>query len=472
MERLSENISENICRLDQALMRDTAVQIKMTAFEAGLRKCAYYYLDGIADSYRLVLMQYAFQTQENTEEETVEDFAKKRLAANDYRTEQDLTMLAKAVLKGDVVLLADGFDTAFILDLKRPPTRGIQEPDKSKTLRGPHEGFCENLILNLALIRRRVRSADLQYKQYELGEATQTDVAMLYMSGKADDKTVRQLDRRLSSIHLKALSMAQETVAEQLFPGIIKRLNPFPKVRFTERPDTAAAMLLEGKILILCDNSPSAIVLPVSLFDFFEETDDYYFPIPTGTYMRLVRFFVFLATVYLAPFWLLATKNTDILPSLFQFVGKIEGEYTLPIFLQLLIIEFAIDGLRLASLNTPSSLSNSLSIVGGLLLGDYAVKSGWFVPQTILYSAFTAMANFVPSNLELGYSFKFQRMSLILLTEFFGLWGLIGGSVFFFVLLAFTKSVDGKNYLYPLIPFDGKALLKIFIRTGSGREEE
>lgn len=471
MEKLCRNLAENITALDQLLDRKNIPQIKLTRFQAGGKECCFYFMDGLVDHYRLVLLQSTGMEQKVLDEENMDSFAKRVFSSSDHQCESHIPSLIKAILKGATVLLAEGYDSAMIVDAKKPPARSIQEPDKSKTLRGSHEGFCENIILNLALIRRRIRSNKLKMIPHELGDDTKTDVSILYLQGKADEKTVEKINTRLQSINTKAVSMAQESIAEYLFAGLGRKLNPYPKLRFTERPDTAAAMLLEGKILILCDNSPSAIVLPVSLFDFFEETDDYYFPVLTGTYMRLIRFFVFLATVYLAPLWLLATQNAERLPSLFHFVGKLEDGYSLPIYLQLLVIEFAIDGLKLASLNTPSTLSNSLSVVGGLLLGDYAVKSGWFLPQSILYSAFTAMANFVPSNLELGYCFKFQRIALILLTHFCGLWGLISGSAFFLLLLAFTKTLDGKSYLYPLFPFDGKALLKIFFRSSHGREQ-
>ncbi|MBE6592211.1 MAG: spore germination protein [Ruminococcaceae bacterium] len=429
-------------------------------------------IDGLVDTQRLSLLQYALQNHVGDLPSDAESFAKELVCIHEYSLSHSPDEIEKLLFSGMTVLLSPHLDRAVMIGIRKPPTRSISEPDKAKTLRGPHEGFCENIIINLALVRRRIRSAALNVKKYVIGEETRTDVCLLYMDTKADKGLVKKLDAILSSIKVKALGMTQESLASQLFGDTFSRLDPYPKLRYTERPDTVSAMLLEGKLVILCDTSPSAMILPVSLFDFFEESDDYYFPILTGSYMKIVRLLVYLATVYLAPLWLVATKNTDILPSLLSFVGKVEGEYTLPIFLQLLIIEFAVDGLKLASLNTPSALSNSLSVVGGLLLGDYAIKSGWFIPQTILYSAFTAMANFVPSNLELGYCFKFQRMILIVAAELFGLWGIASVSLIFFLLLAFTKRLDGKSYLYPLIPFSGKAFFKMFFKTSKGREEE
>ena len=205
--------------------------------------------------------------------------------------------------------------------------------------------------------------------------------------------------------------------------------------------------------------------------DFFEETDDYYFPPITASYLRMVRFLIFLSSIFLIPIWLLATRNMQSIPEHLRFIFAEEG-YSVPLFLQFLIIELAIDGLKMASLNTPSVLAGSFSVIGGLLLGEFAVKSGWFVPQTILYSAFTAIANYVPNNYELGYSFKFIRISLILLVDFLGLWGLIGGSAFWFLVLISTRNIAGKGYLYPLFPFDKKAFSRIFFRHTKGRERQ
>ena len=201
-----------------------------------------------------------------------------------------------------------------------------------------------------------------------------------------------------------------------------------------------------------------------SLFDFFEEADDYYFPPITASYLRIVRALIFLAAVLLIPIWLLAIREQDALPDNFRFILTLE-EHAVPLFLQFLIIEFSIDGLKMASMNTPSTLSGSFSVIGGLLLGEFAVKSGWFVPQTILYSAFTGIANFIPTSIELSYSFKLIRITLILLVEFFGLWGLIAGTMSLLTALLLNHTIDGRRrYLYPLFPFNWKVLKRQLFR--------
>ncbi len=377
---------------------------------------------------------------------------------------------AEAVLKGSASLAIEGLEKMILLDVRSFTTRDIGEPNKDRTLRGPHIGMNESLEGNLVQIRRYLRTSQLKTERFLLGTQIKNEVVILSMEGKENPALLKRIRKKLETSTLPNLSMTQETLAALLFPQKkLSVLNPFPRVRFTERPDVVAATLMEGKVAVLCDNSPSAMILPECLFDFFEETDDYYFPPITATYLRIVRVFVFLASIFLIPIWLLVVQYKNNLPAAFSFI-LINQDYSVPLFLQFILIEFAIDGLKMASLNTPDSLSSSFSMIGGLLLGEFAVKSGWFVPQTILYSAFTGIANFIPSNFELGYSFKFMRISLILLVEFLGLWGLLGGTLFWLLVLISTRSITGKGYLYPVFPFDAKGIAKIFVRTTKGRE--
>ena len=261
--------------------------------------------------------------------------------------------------------------------------------------------------------------------------------------------------------------MGHESLAELLIKQ--RWYNPFPKIRYTERPDAAAAQLLEGSVLILCDNSPEVMVLPSTIFDFMQETNDFYFPPLTGTYIRFVRHLVFWSTLFLVPTWFLLVRNPEMIPAWLDFIIPRETG-RIPIFVQILLVEFMIDGLRLASMNTPSMLSNSLSVVGGLILGDFAVSIGWLIPEVILYMAFVSIANFTQRSYELGYAFKFLRNGLMILIQFLNFIGLAIGVVAIAVLLLSNKTVNGRrSYLYPLIPFNAKALLSLFVRLRKDR---
>ena len=257
--------------------------------------------------------------------------------------------------------------------------------------------------------------------------------------------------------------MGHESLAECLIPN--KWYNPFPKIRTTERPDSAVAQLLEGSVLIICDNTPEVMVLPTTIFDFLQETNDFYFPPLTGSYLRIVRYTVFLLTLLLIPTWYLLINNAQILPQWLVFIVP-RDTGRLPILVQLILVEFLIDGLRMASMNTPDMLSNSLSIVGGLILGDFAVEIGWLIPEVILYMAFVAIANFTQRNYELGYAFKFMRIIVLLLTAIFNVWGYIGGLILVAVLICTNKTINGKRrYTYPLFPFNARAFKSMIIRV-------
>ena len=265
--------------------------------------------------------------------------------------------------------------------------------------------------------------------------------------------------------------MNQESLAECLYHR--KWFNPFPKLKHTERPDTAASALLEGNIIILVDNSPSAMILPTSIFDIVEEADDYYFPPVTGTYLRLSRFAITLMTYLLTPLFLLLMQNPEWIPQSFAFI-MVKDQVNIPILAQFLILELAIDGLRLAALNTPSMLTTPLSVIAALVLGEFSVNSGWFNAEVMLYMAFVAVSNYSQASFELGYALKFMRIITLILTALFNLFGFVAGVLITILSIALNRTLSGKSYLYPLIPFNGKQLFRRIFRiklgSQSGRE--
>ena len=273
------------------------------------------------------------------------------------------------------------------------------------------------------------------------------------------------LDRlitKIKSLDIAALSMNQQSLIEALYRK--RWLNPFPKVKYTERPDVAAAVCLKGNIVILVDNSPSALLIPTSIFDVLEEADDYYFPPITGTYMRVARYLISITSVFLTPLWLLALQNPQYVPEVFAFTLETEPVH-LPIFWQLIIIELCIDGLRLASLHTPNSLTSAIGIIGAIAFSQFAVDVGWFTTASTLYMAFVTIANYSQPNYELGFSLKYARFIMLVLTYAFNVIGFIGGVVILFILLLTNKTISGKSYLYPLIPFKPKELMKKLTRV-------
>ena len=288
------------------------------------------------------------------------------------------------------------------------------------------------------------------------------------MDGRVDTELLDRIKKRIENLRVDALTMNQESLAECIFP--YKWYNPFPKFKYSERPDTAAAQLLEGNIIILVDTSPAAMILPSSVFDIIEEADDFYFPPLTGTYLRLSRMTISLLGVILTPIWLLLMQNPEWIPESFQFLA-IKDAVNIPLIWQLLILEFSIDGLRLAALNTPSMLTTPLSVIAALVVGEFAANSGWFNSETMLYMAFVALSNYTQSSFELGYALKFMRLQLLILTSVFNLWGFIAGMVIFVLSILTNKTIAGKSYIYPILPFSLRELKRRFFRARLTPEE-
>ena len=213
----------------------------------------------------------------------------------------------------------------------------------------------------------------------------------------------------------------------------------------------------------MVDNSPAAIIVPTTLFDIIESADDYYFPVITGTYLRFSRLIINIVALLLTPTFLLLINNPESIPSWLQFI-RIKEVVNVPVLLQLLLLEFAIDGMRLAALNTPNMLSTPLSVIAGIVLGDFTVSSGWFNSEIMLYMAVVAIANYSQVNFELGYALKFFRIITMVFTAAFGVYGYAGGLILTCLCLAFNKTFAGKSYLYPLIPFNGKKLFERLFR--------
>ncbi|MBE6536002.1 MAG: spore germination protein [Ruminococcaceae bacterium] len=463
MKKLSKNYKDNVAELDRVLRVDENFDILKKTLTIGKDELTLYYIDGfIKDAITTKLMLSLVSKKE------LGDSAREFLESGVPYVETDLTddmeLMIQMVLSGAALMIGSTFgEYAIIIDAREYPSRGTEEPQNDRVMRGPRDGFVETLIFNTALIRRRVRDTALTMHYISVGKCSKTDIVVCYLEDRADPKLVETVKTKLGNIKTDSLTMGQESLKECLVKS--RWYNPFPKVRFTERPDAAAAQLFEGGVLVLCDNSPQVMSLPTTVFSFMQETNDFYFPPLTGTYIRTIRHIVFWLTLFLTPVWFLLIKNPSFIPGWLSFiipdeVGKI------PIFAQLLLVEFIIDGLRMASMNTPDMLTNSLSVVGALILGDFAVDIGWLIPEVILYMAFVAISNFTQASYELGYAFKFFRIALVILIQLFNIWGFVGGCVGILLLLATNRTVvKGRGYLYPLIPFNGKALLSLFFRT-------
>ena len=350
-------------------------------------------------------------------------FLEQYVSVGDAGVEHDWDKAVTAVFSGKTLLVIDGYDGGLLLEAKQFPLRSVEEPDTSKVLRGSHDGFVENIMKNAALLRRRIRSPQLTLERLTAGDRSQTDIALCYLEGEADPTLVEELRQKINAIDVRSLAMGQESVAEAISPR--QWYSPFPKVRYTERPDVATACVMEGDVLVM--------------------------------------------TVFITPLWYLLVKDATRLHESLQFL-LIQDEYYVPLIVQLLLVELIVDLLKLASLNTPSALSSSFSMLGALILGDFAVKSRWLVPEVLVYMAFVAIANYAQPSYEMGYAFKLCRMTLLLLIWLLDIWGFAIGVVGILLLVGVTKPLVGKGYLYPLVPFNGKDMKALLHRRPIRRD--
>ncbi|MBE6776143.1 MAG: spore germination protein [Ruminococcaceae bacterium] len=464
MSDFSKSYKENIKTVSKRLRLGESYDIILKKIKLADREAALFCLDGFLKD-EMLEKNLEYFTKLTAEDMKRADNAQKFV--DTYTTYVEANVVDKLedyitfVLSGAVGMIVEGFTEAVIIDSRTYPARTVEEPESDKVLRGSHEGFVETIIFNTALIRRKIRNTNLTIKSYQIGSESKTDITVCYLEDVVDRRQLDALTKKLESIEVKSLPMSHESLRECLLPTQL--WNPFPKVRYTERPDAAAACIYDGNIIVLTDGSPTAMIFPTGIFDFIQDINDFYFAPVIGSLLRFIRTLVFALSMVFIPVWYLLIQYEESLPDVLKFM-LIEEKNTVPIIVQLLIIEFVIDTLRLASVNTPSALSSSFSVVGALVLGEFAVRSGWFVAEVVLFMAFVAISNFTQPSYELGYAIKISRTVILILTALFKIWGFAAGLILVMLVIAFTETISGYTYLYPLIPFNKEALKTLLFR--------
>ena len=463
MEKMSASLSENMTYLGGRLGVGTNFDVLYRVVEIGKKQACLYMIDGFCkDEVMQKLMQHFMGITADQMPQDAHEMSKQLVPYGEVDLQDDWAQIEYAVMSGVVALFIEGYEKCILIDARTYPARSVSEPEKDKVMRGSKDGFVETIVFNTALIRRRIRSPQLRMEMMRAGKSSQTDIVLCYMQDRADLAFLQRIKNRISSLQVDALTLNQESLAECLYQR--KWYNPFPKFKYTERPDTAAAQVLEGNIILLVDNSPSAMITPTSFFDVAEEADDYYFPPITGTYLRLSRMLIALITYFLTPTFLLLMEYPQWIPKGFEFV-MVQDTVNIPLIWQFLILELAIDGLKLAAVNTPNMLSTPLSVLAALVLGEFSVKSGWFNAEVMLYMSFVAVANYTQNSYELGYALKFMRILNLILTALFGVWGYVAGIAVLVISIVTNRTISDQSYLYPLIPFNAKQLAHQIFRT-------
>ncbi|TCS83504.1 spore germination protein [Tepidibacillus fermentans] len=428
----------------------------------GGKEFALYFIDGFAkDDIMNQIMRYLGKLEpKDLTPDTLKRLLQTHIGYLEVEEADDFKKIVSQILAGPLALFIEGEDKAILIDARTYPARGPQEPDIERVVRGSRDGFVETLIFNTALTRRRLRDPSLRMEYLQVGERSKTDIVLAYLEDVANPNLVELIKEKINKMEIDGLPMAEKTLEEYLFPN---HWNPYPMVRYTERPDVAAVHLLEGHVLIYVDTSPSVMITPTTLFHHVQHAEEYRQKPVIGAYLRWVRFIALIMSVILLPLWYAAVKDPSILPDSLHFLEpKKPGEIHL--FWQFMFAELGLDILRMAAIHTPSSLATAMGLIAAIVIGQMAIDVGLFTKEVILYLSIAGIGTFATPSYELSLANRIVRIILIILVELFGVIGLLIGLILWFLLLGFSKSLD-TPYLWPLIPFNGKALLDVIVRS-------
>jgi len=458
---LDRSLKKNLSLLDERLGIGVSFDIILRQIKVGSKEAALLFLDGFVQDIATQTVVASLMAVEPKDfvPQAIHRLLEKHIPHFETFTIIDFDELVQTVLSGPMILLIDGVREAVAIDVRQYPSRSIEEPELERVTRGSREGFVETGLFNVNLIRRRLRDPGLRFEAFQVGKRSPTDVFVGYIKDIADPELLSEVRRRLNRINVSALPLGSKSLEEYLFGT---KRNPFPVVRYTERPDVVAAHLLEGHIVVITDTTPAAMIVPVTAWHFTQHAEDYFNNPVVGTYIRWLRFLAFLTAFLLTPVWLALVQNQRALPPILSFIGP-KDKVPLPLFLQFIILEIAIDMTRMAFIHTPSAVASSLGLIAAVLLGEFAVEVGLFVPETILYQAVAALAFFAIPNYEFGMATRLFRLLVLVLTGFFSLWGLAAGVVITLLVMGFTKSL-GLPYLWPLVPWHWPSLKRLLFR--------
>lgn len=461
-KRVDSNIDENIDYLRKELGVGKSFDIIHLDMEYAEKRMAMFLVDGLVkdDILHLLMKFLANVKKEELEKDVLKKLLKTYIPYVEVDTIDDLNKVVDTVLSGPTALIVDGIDEIILIDARTYPVRGPEEPDTERVVRGSRDGFVETIVFNTALTRRRIRDRTLRMEFMQLGRRSKTDIVICYIGDIADPEMVEKLKEMLSKIDTDGLPMAEKTIDEYISGNY---WNPFPVIRYTERPDTTAAHLFEGHVCIFVDGSPSAIITPVTFWHHLQHAEEYRNKPLSGAYLRFVRYLAVLGSIFLMPLWYLFNIEPSLLPAGLDFIGP-NKEGQVPLLLQFLLVEVGIDMLRMAAIHTPTSLATALGLVAALMIGQVAVEVGLFTNEVILYFSIAAIGTFATPSYELSLANRLARIALLLITAVFHTSGYVISVTLFIIMLARMQSF-GVPYLWPFIPFNYRAFRDVLVRA-------
>jgi stage V sporulation protein AF len=458
---LNSDYDRTLDLIKKELGEGESFDIVVREFKIAGQKSALIGIDGlIKDDVMTWIMQSLFLLKDSRSEH-IKSTLQTAIPYIELNREDNIDELLYLVLSGSVLLVVDGLKELLVIDARTYPSRNPEEAEIERVVRGSRDGFTETIVFNTALLRRRVRDPKLRIKMMRVGRRSKSDVCLCYIKDIADPDLVATISSKIEAIEIDAVPMAEKAIEELIVPG--NWWNPFPRVRYTERPDVAAAHLFEGHVLVMVDTSPSVIIAPATYFHHIQHAEEYRQNPVVGSYIRGVRFLAVMASIIITPLWMLFALSPELLPDFLEFIGpKKIGQ--VPVFIQFIIAELSLDLIRMAAIHTPSPLATALGVIAALLIGDIAVNIGLFAPEIILYTAVVAVGSYCTPSYEMAMANRLVRFFILLATGFFKLPGLIISSILSLLLVAFTRSFD-VPYLWPLIPFNYRAFKSIIIRS-------
>ncbi|PYI54073.1 spore germination protein [Paenibacillus flagellatus] len=416
-------------------------------------KSAVCYVDGLVDAERLteLLESVAGLAADATvTPETAFSTAKRHIPFGGVATLDKTEDVCSCMLDGCAVVLFDGSPVAAAVSIPGGARRAVEEPSSQTVIRGPKEGFTEDLSTNLALVRRKLRTPDLRVESLTIGRYTQTKVAVLHLQGVANDEVVKEVGLRLRAIDTD--SILESGYIEELIQDAA--VTPFPTLMNTERPDTVAGCLLEGQVAVFVDGTPFVLIAPITFFKFFQSSEDYYQRYDISSFLRVIRLTSFLVAMLLPSLYIAVTTfHQEMLPTtlLISLAAQREGT-PLPAVLEALLMEITFEIIREAGVRMPRAIGPAISIVGALVLGQAAVQAGLVSAAMVIVVSFTAISNFVLPTINMAATVRLIRFALMFLAGTLGLFGIIAGLVPLLVHLVSLRSF-GVPYFMPVAPF-------------------
>lgn len=376
-------------------------------------------------------------------------------------TVPDLTQAIKSVLSGDTALLVDGEEKVLVLGTRQWQMRTVSEPETEAAVRGPREGFTETMRVNTSLLRRRIRHEKLRFETMKAGRRTGTDIVLAYIEDIVNPRVLEEVRRRIAAIDTDSIlesGYIEEFIEDSPF-------SVFPQIEHTERVDKASAAILEGRVVIITDNTPFVLVVPTTFFQFVQASEDYYERIYVAFALRMLRLLalnvaLMLPAVYVA----VSTFHQEMLPTplLLSIAASREG-IPFPAVFEALVMEGTFEVLREAGVRLPKTVGQAVSIVGGLVIGDAAIRAGIVSPAMVIIVAATAISTFAIPAFNASVALRLLRFPLIILGAVMGLYGVIFGLIIILIHLAGLQSF-GVPYLSPLVHGSLSDMIKAFFR--------